>query len=65
MMKVHYAVDIIVNAACGIAFCNERKCPQCKSLLCTIPIETTFNKSKVTCKNCKRTKVFKNGICSM
>lgn len=44
--KVHYADRFICNRVCGL--CSEVDF-----------LETTFNKRKVTCKRCKKTKIYK------
>lgn len=52
--KVHYASGFIINVACGMAFhypvtiTNDRF------------LKTTFNKRKVTCKQCRKTKIYKS-----
>lgn len=46
-MKIHYAKSYIFNIVCGInAFSIQ-------------PHYITFNKRKVTCKNCHKTKAFR------
>ena len=61
--KVHYGVKVIVDIACGIdaIFYNKRraKCHLTLSMMIFRP--ATFNKRKVTCKRCRKTKAFKSG----
>lgn len=57
-MKIHYATTTIVTIACGKDALHEKICFYCKSIIKFHFLETTFNKKKVTCKNCLRTKIY-------
>ena len=50
--KVHYAYSFITDVACGIPFSSKID-PH-------VFLWTTFNKRKVTCKNCRKTEIFKS-----
>ena len=58
-METHYIADIW-TIACGILTYHHKVCLYCKSIYEYHFLKTTSNKKEVTCKNCMRTKVFKN-----
>lgn len=47
-MVIHYAVEFTYNTACGMFM-----------LPLSMNRESTFNKRRVTCKRCRKTKVFR------
>ena len=57
---VHYAIDTIIKLACGTEMFRKHKCPKCGVIKSGPSLRATFTKQKVTCGNCKRTKVFKS-----
>ena len=57
--KVHYAVRIITDLACGVQMFKKKKCPTCGVVRSGPSLEATFSKRNVTCGNCKRTNIFR------
>lgn len=57
--KVHYAYEFICNIACGVHF--KITCLYCGSPLPDKKLpDATFNKREVTCKRCRKTKIYKS-----
>lgn len=59
-MSIHYAVKIITDLACGVKMFKKKKCPTCGVVKHGPSLDATFNKRKVTCGNCRKTKVFRS-----
>jgi len=58
--KVHYAYEFICNVACSAHI--KTTCLCCGSPLPNKKfLDTTFNKRRTTCKNCRKTKRYKAG----
>lgn len=59
-MIIHYAISTVLHLACGERMFKKKKCPTCGTIKSGPTLDTTFNKRRVTCKNCQRTKVYKS-----